>query len=115
MVDSLQHEIDRLHAQICQALADPKRILILYALAEGPRRVTDLVEALGIPQPTLSNHLKTLRDRGLVIAEREGASVYYSLADRRVIEALDMLRAVLVDISIRQASLVQSGNVSQQP
>ncbi len=107
MVPPLQQEINLLHAQICQGLADPKRILLLYALSEGPRRVTDLAGALGLPQPTVSHHLKILRERGLVVAEREGTAAYYSLADRRVIQALDLLRAVLADLLGQQAELAE--------
>jgi DNA-binding transcriptional ArsR family regulator len=106
MENSLQQEINLLHAQICQGLADPTRILLLYALNEGPRRVTDLVEALDQPQPTVSHHLKILRERGLVAAEREGTAAYYSLTDARVIKALDMLREVLADVLAQQARLM---------
>lgn len=95
VTDSLQREIILLHAQVCQGLADPKRILLLYALAEGSRRVTDLAEMLDLPQPTVSHHLKILRERGLVTADQEGTAVYYALADERVIQALDLLREVL--------------------
>jgi DNA-binding transcriptional ArsR family regulator len=106
MENSLQQEINLLHAQICQGLADPTRILLLYALGEGPRRVTDLVEAFDLPQSTVSHHLKILRERGLVVAEREGTAAYYSLADLRVIKALDMLREVLADVLAQQARLM---------
>ena len=103
----LEREVDLLHANICQALADPKRILILYALSEGSRSVTELTEALDVPQPTVSRHLKILRERLLVTTEREGVSVRYSLSDGRVIEALDTMRAVLVDGLSQQAKLAQ--------
>ncbi|RME32222.1 MAG: ArsR family transcriptional regulator [Thermoflexia bacterium] len=106
--DALQQEILFLHAQICQGLADSKRILLLYALAEGPRRVTDLAETLGLPQPTVSHHLKILRERGLVTAAQEGTAVYYALADERVIQALDLLRDVL-----RAQLALRSGLVEQ--
>ncbi|MFQ6100000.1 MAG: ArsR/SmtB family transcription factor [Anaerolineae bacterium] len=112
MENSLEQEINLLHAQVCQGLADPKRILLLYALADGPCRVTDLAEALGLPQPTVSHHLKILRERGLVVTEREGTAVYYSLADRRVVEALDLLRMMLADLLSQRADLAEhlSGN-----
>jgi len=107
MQRSIQQEINLLHAQVCQGLADPKRILLLYAMADGPQRVTDLAEVLSVPQPTASHHLKILRDRGLVVAEREGTTVYYSLADPRIIEALDILRAMLADLLAQQADLAE--------
>jgi len=105
--ERLEREVNLLHASICQALADPKRILILYALSEGPRTVTELTEALDVPQPTVSRHLKVLRERRLVFTEREGTSVRYSLADERVIGALDTMRAVLVGSLTQQAKLAQ--------
>ncbi len=104
---TLQQEVILLHAQVCQGLADPKRILLLYALADGPRRVTDLAEALSLPQPTVSHHLKILRERGLVTATQEGTAVYYALADERVIQALDLLRDVLRDQLALQADLAE--------
>jgi len=107
MDNTLEHEVNLLHAQVCQALADPKRILLLYFLAEGPQRVTDLADALGLPQPTVSHHLKILRERGLVESERDGTAVHYSLADRRVIEALDLLRSMLADLLAQQADLAE--------
>ncbi len=103
----LEREVNLLHAHICQALADPKRILILYSLHEGAKTVTELTEQLDVPQPTVSRHLKVLRERRLVAAEREGTSVRYSLADPRVIEALDTMRAVLMDGLSQQAALAR--------
>jgi ArsR family transcriptional regulator len=104
----LKQEVNLLHAHVCQALADPKRILILYALAEGPKYVSELAERLDIPQPTVSRHLKVLRERSLVETEREGAAVYYSLTDKRVIEALELLRAVLANTLNQQAELAEA-------
>ncbi len=106
MVDrTLVEEINLLHARICQSLADPTRILILYALAEGPRRVNELVEILSVSQPTVSRHLKVLRDQGLVSAAREGAAVCYTLRDKRVIQALDLLRALMADVMTQRAEV----------
>jgi ArsR family transcriptional regulator len=84
---NLRSEVNELHAHICQALADPTRILILYALHDRPRNVTELAEDYEIPQPTVSRHLKALRDRGLVISQRQGNAVLYSLRDERVMRA----------------------------
>ena len=90
-----EQEINNLHAEICAGLADPKRILILYALSQGTYTVKELVDLLGWSQPVVSRHLKVLRERSMVIAARQGASVEYRLADERLIQALDLLRAVL--------------------
>jgi DNA-binding transcriptional ArsR family regulator len=100
-------EIQLLHAQVCQALADPTRILLLYQLAEGPKSVGELSTALNVSQPTVSRHLKVLRERGMATTERFGATVMYSLTDRRVIEALDLMRAVLADNLAQKSVLAE--------
>ncbi|MFZ6030047.1 MAG: ArsR/SmtB family transcription factor [Chloroflexota bacterium] len=102
----LAQEVTQLHAELCAALADPNRILILYALAEKPRTVNELTAEVSIQQPATSRHLKVLREHGLVRAERQGQSVEYSLVDSRLIEALDILRAVLRENIARRASLM---------
>jgi|SRR5450759_2101305 DNA-binding transcriptional ArsR family regulator len=95
ITSTLTQEITHLHADLCSALADPTRLLLLYALSDQPRNVSDLTQELKVPQPTVSRHLKVLREGGLVKATRQGASVQYELTDHRVIEALDILRSVL--------------------
>lgn len=101
----LHDEVMRLHAQVCGGLADPTRILLLYSISEQPHSVGDLAKILEISQPTVSRHLQNLRDRGLVIGTRDGQNVFYALADQRIIQALDLLRAVLAENLSRQASL----------
>jgi DNA-binding transcriptional ArsR family regulator len=96
--DALEvNEFSEVHADMCQALADAKRIRILYAIDEQPRHVTALARDLGLPQPTVSRHLRVLRQRCLVRGERDGSAVVYHLADPRVIEALDTMQAVTLD------------------
>jgi ArsR family transcriptional regulator len=104
----LTEEINLLHAQICQGLADSNRILILYLLAESPRYVTELAEMLDVSQPTVSRHLKVLRDRGLVTSTREGNTIHYALRDHRVIQALDLLRAMMADLLAERAELAEA-------
>ena len=103
----LSQEVTQLHADIGSALADPRRILLLYALGEAPRNVSELAMELDISQPSTSRHLKILRERGLVHASRQGASVEYRLTDYRLIDALDLLRNVLRDRLAYRASLME--------
>ena len=108
MDKQLLKEINQLHAEICGGLSDPNRIAILYALAEKPESVIELADALDMPQPSLSRHLKVLRDRGMVVAERQGANIYYSLGDKRIIKALDLLREVLADNLNKRSALAEA-------
>ena len=107
---SLAQEVTQLHAEICSALADPRRILMLYTLHEQPRNVSDLATEIEISQPATSRHLKILRQRGLVSATRKGASVEYALIDERLIQALDLLRAVLYDRLTQRANLIEEAS-----
>lgn len=108
-------EIAALHADICSALADPRRILILYALHDRPCNVSEIAQALGLSQSAASRHLNLLRERGLALAQREGQSVVYALADARIIQALDLLRAVLASRLRNQAALAEAVPSNDQP
>ncbi|MDX1412811.1 MAG: metalloregulator ArsR/SmtB family transcription factor [Candidatus Promineifilaceae bacterium] len=99
-------ELNLLHANICQALGDPKRILILYAISERPRHVSALAKDLGLPQPTVSRHLRVLRQRALVRTERIGPAVIYHIVDNRIVEILDSMRLVLRDALGRQTRIL---------
>lgn len=101
-------ELNLLHANICQALGDPKRILILYALYDQPRHVTALANDLGMPQPTVSRHLRVLRERGLVQTERQGTAVVYQTTHERMIDVLDTMRLVLRDVLEQQSGVLAS-------
>ena len=97
-----------MHATLCQAIADPTRISILYELSEGEKHVSELVEILQLPQATVSRHLKILRDRALVNSNRQGSYIFYTLADHRVIDALEVMRNVKTDILYRQKALAEA-------
>ena len=94
-MSSIRNELYQLHASVCKGLADPKRLLILNALRDGERSVTDLVDDLDIPQANVSQHLAVLRDRGLVTGRRDGQWVYYSLTSGKIVAAMDLLREVM--------------------
>jgi len=106
----LSQEVTRLHAEICSGLADPRRILIIYALSEQSRNVSQIANEVDISQPAASRHLTILRERGIVSANRAGQSVIYMLQDQRIIQALDLLRAVLADKLKSQADLANSAS-----
>ena len=103
---TLKQEIIQLEADFCAALSEPTRIFILYALNDQPLNVTEITNELGIPQPTTSRHLKVLRERGLVYTERQGTVITYHLADKRIIQALDLLRATMRDRMTQRANLI---------
>ncbi len=108
MDNQLLQELDILHDEVCVALGDPKRLKILYLLSEGPKLVHEIATILYLPQSTVSRHLTILRERNLVETTRQATAVSYSLADQRIIEALDLMRGVLRDRVLKQAKVVDT-------
>ena len=93
----VRDDIYKIHAQICKALADPKRLLILNELRGGEKTVGDMAASLELPQATISQHLAILRQRTLVYSRRHGVNVFYRIANMKIIRALDLLREVMAE------------------
>lgn len=88
-------ELTMLHANVCKGLGDPKRLLLIDALRDGELSVSELCEALDLPQANVSQHLAILRDKGLVKTRKEAQKVFYSLASHKIVLAMDLLREVM--------------------
>lgn len=93
----MKDDIYRMHAQICKALADAKRLLILNDLRSGEMTVGQLAASLELPQATVSQHLAILRQRGLVYSRRHGVNVFYRISNQKVLMAFDLLREVMAE------------------
>jgi DNA-binding transcriptional ArsR family regulator len=88
-----------LKAKLFRGFADPSRLSIVETLRRGPLTVSEIVEATGLNQPNVSNHLGCLRDCGLVVAEPEGRHTRYRLSDRRVVALLRLADELLADVA----------------
>jgi ArsR family transcriptional regulator len=82
-------------ARLFRGFADPTRLAVLLRLAEGERRVTDLVAEVGSSQPNVSGHLACLEECGLVAARPEGRQTFYRVASPEVFELLATAERVL--------------------
>ena len=81
-------------AVVGRALADPKRLCVLESLADGELSVSDLSTRVRCQVPNMSQHLAVLRAAGLVATRRDGSTVFYRLADPRVLEAYSLLQSI---------------------
>jgi len=72
-------------ADVFKALSNANRLLIVDALSEGERCVADLTALVGLDMSTVSNHLAVLRGVGLVVDDRRGTQVFYSLRNQCVL------------------------------
>lgn len=66
-------------AKIFKALSDENRLLLALSLTEGEMSATELLKKVPFSQPTLSHHLALLSDSGVIIARRDGKSVFYRI------------------------------------
>ena len=114
--DLLDEELKLLHERICPALNHPQRMKILVLLKEQTLNVGELTVKMGIPQSSVSRHLRVLRERGLVRAEREGTTIWYALAEPELATIIDILRGILgrqLESHLDQAKTIL-GNMSEE-
>jgi ArsR family transcriptional regulator len=80
----LEEETAVTTAEIFKAMSDPTRVRIIGLLANVEMCVGDICQVLGMSQPAISHHLRTLRALRVAAARRDGKHVYYSLVDEHV-------------------------------
>jgi len=101
-----------MQADICKTLSDTKRLMLVHELRDGELSVGQLGTRLELPQANVSQHLAILRKRGIVTTRRDGTTVYYSLASRKIGEACDLVRSVLSEQLSSNNELVKMLNKS---
>ncbi len=88
-------------SQVFRILGDPTRLSVLVALQAGEMNVSDLCKKLRVPQPTVSHHLGILRMAGLVLNQRRGKEIHYSVLTPPGSKGARAIRLILKDASLR--------------
>ena len=86
-------------AELFKAKAAPMRLKIISALCNGEKNVSELRAEITTTQPNMSQHLNTLYQAGILGRRREGVSIYYFIANEKVVQ---MCRTICVQIAIDQ-------------
>ena len=86
-----------LQANICKVFSHPKRLEVLCELKTGEKSFTELQAATGLSKSNLSQHLRLLRDRGVIEARREGQNMYFAVANPKITEACQLMHEVLCE------------------
>jgi DNA-binding transcriptional ArsR family regulator len=86
-------------ARIVKALAHPTRLFLVDELAKGKRCVCELTEMVGADISTVSKHLSLLKAAGIVVDEKRGTQVFYSLRVGCVLRFFDCIEAVMHSIA----------------
>ena len=81
-------------AELLRALASPQRLAVVCTLIEGERAVSELEAELAIRQPSLSQHLGSLREAGIITGRREAKAVFYRVSDPRAAAVVEALHAI---------------------
>lgn len=92
-IQYLEDNADRA-ATMLASMANARRLMMLCHLVDGECSVGALAERVGLSQSALSQHLARMRALGLVVARRDGQTVYYRLASREVMAVLETLHAL---------------------
>ncbi|MEE8486339.1 MAG: metalloregulator ArsR/SmtB family transcription factor [Acidimicrobiia bacterium] len=96
-MSEIREELFQIHASVCKGFADPKRLILINALRDGERSVTELCDITQLQQANASQHLAILKSKGLVTSRREGQRVYYKVTSPKINEALDLLLDVMAE------------------
>jgi DNA-binding transcriptional ArsR family regulator len=95
---------------LLKELADPLRLKVIDRLGNGPASVSELANHFEVPLPQLSNHLKRLREAGLVRVTRSGRSAIYELADPGLEALLPLLDSITGRVSAPPAETAGAGD-----
>ncbi|MFQ6616596.1 MAG: ArsR/SmtB family transcription factor [Fidelibacterota bacterium] len=93
-MDSRLYEM---HASVCAVLANPKRIRIIDSLRDGEKAAGELARGIGITKANLSQHLNVMKTNGIVSSRRDGVSIYYRIANPKIVTACELIRDVLME------------------
>jgi DNA-binding transcriptional ArsR family regulator len=85
-MDPEQKVLAENQAAICSVFANPKRILILWTIADREKSVSEIASIVGTSLQSTSQHLRLMRERGILNSRREGQTIYYFIAQNEAAE-----------------------------
>jgi len=78
-------------AEVLKALGHPTRVKIVKYLADGEKCVKEIWQELGIPQPTVSQHINILKNAGIISFRKDGVKTCYKIENPKVVEIIKLL------------------------
>ena len=91
------HEIFELQADLYQTMANAKRLVIVELLSHGEKSVGAIAEALDSSTSAVSQHLRNMKDKSVVVTRKEGQTVYYRLKNPKIIKGCHLVRQILLE------------------
>lgn len=102
----LNYELFKIHAEFCQTLGHPKRLIIITALGKKELAVGELAKLLNTSLATTSQHLKILKDRNIIDNRREGQWIFYFLNDKNLVDACNRIREIIVNLYKKKGKII---------
>ncbi|MBN1773655.1 MAG: winged helix-turn-helix transcriptional regulator [Deltaproteobacteria bacterium] len=102
-------DIFQIHAGYCGMFSNPARLRLVWTLGSGERTVTSLARQLKLSVSTCSRHLAKLRDKGVVVARRQGAHLYYRVASPCFLEGCRGIRRGIIEVLRRSRQAFGAG------
>ncbi len=97
-----------MQARLCQAMGHPARLEIVHILQNGPQNVNGLAQVMGLSPATISRHLATLRQYGIVEVQRQGQENVYRLTNPKIATVCNLMREVLAEQIAHQSEIAKA-------
>ena len=108
------YEVMEKHAALCKVLGHTARLMMMEFIEVGEKSVGEIAEGVGLSISTTSQHLRLLRQNNVVVARRDGQTIYYSLRHPELLQACRLIRKVILEDMIRSGEVAESmGSDSQ--
>jgi ArsR family transcriptional regulator len=101
----MDERVFELQADVCKVFSHPKRLHILCLLKDGEKSFAELQEATGLTKANLSQHLTLLRERGVLIARRQGQALFLSVANPKITAACELMHDFLCEQILERSAI----------
>lgn len=98
-MDTTELGLFQKHAETCCIFCNEKRLMIMWALGEKEKSVGGIARELDLSSQAISQHLRLMKDRGVVASTRQGRQIFYRMANPKFLEAHRMIQSVLLESS----------------
>ncbi|MBE9524114.1 MAG: winged helix-turn-helix transcriptional regulator [Chloroflexi bacterium] len=90
-MDKKIRQLAREKASFCSVFGSTQRILILWAIADGEMSVSDIAKTTEASLQNTSQHLRLMKDKGVVNSRRDGQTIYYRIAENKYLKSCPIL------------------------
>ena len=98
-MDTTEMELFQRHAETCCIFCNERRLMIMWALGKKEKPVGEIAREIDLPSQAISQHLRLMKDRGVVISSRRGRQIFYRMANPNFLKAHRMIRTALLENS----------------